>query len=294
MTRVGGYDQIKGRGGGGGPGGGGEGSLSVLQEAFKSAEAMLQDDVNEGNMNPLRDTARVLALESLGHEVRCVSKVSIGNDAIRSGPRTRGRGGGRGEGRLLETDMSNTGASRGFVKKIEEKWGQGASFDAVFLDHYWLPDSVIWLKKGYMANDGGLIENLIHMKTDTRMLRNQFEIMLPINQAFFQLLLPHFKNLETHFNIEFLVGDSAESLKAEHLALRSDELISEETMQRVYGKNSDHQVRVMLGVKQPTTEVAATLVRHGVGEADFCKAKFVRLTEKTHPTQGRDLPDHSQ
>lgn len=34
------------------------------------------------------------------------------------------------------------------------------------------------------ANDGGLIQNLVRMTT-TRLLRDDFEIMLPINQVWF-------------------------------------------------------------------------------------------------------------
>lgn len=33
----------------------------------------------------------------------------------------------------------------------QEKW-EGITFDTVLLDHYWLPDSVAWLKKGYMVS----------------------------------------------------------------------------------------------------------------------------------------------
>lgn len=32
----------------------------------------------------------------------------------------------------------------------QEKW-ENTTFDTVLLDHYWLPDSVVWLNKGYMV-----------------------------------------------------------------------------------------------------------------------------------------------
>ncbi|CAM9927117.1 unnamed protein product, partial [Choristocarpus tenellus] len=66
-TRVGGYDRMSN---------GGRGGRQTGTEVFESTEMLVRDDVDETNMNPLRDTARVLAMESLGHEVRCVSKVS--------------------------------------------------------------------------------------------------------------------------------------------------------------------------------------------------------------------------
>lgn len=36
------------------------------------------------------------------------------------------------------------------VCHIQEKWSS-ITFDTVLLDHYWLPDSVVWLNKGYMV-----------------------------------------------------------------------------------------------------------------------------------------------
>lgn len=36
-------------------------------------------------------------------------------------------------------------------KNAQEKW-DGITFDTVLLDHYWLPDSVVWLNKGYMVS----------------------------------------------------------------------------------------------------------------------------------------------
>lgn len=33
----------------------------------------------------------------------------------------------------------------------QEKW-EDITFDTVLLDHYWLPDSVVWLNKGYMVS----------------------------------------------------------------------------------------------------------------------------------------------
>lgn len=37
----------------------------------------------------------------------------------------------------------------------QEKW-EDVTFDTVLLDHYWLPDSVVWLNKGYMVRGKGL------------------------------------------------------------------------------------------------------------------------------------------
>lgn len=34
----------------------------------------------------------------------------------------------------------------------QEKW-EDITFDTVLLDHYWLPDSVVWLNKGYMVSN---------------------------------------------------------------------------------------------------------------------------------------------
>lgn len=31
------------------------------------------------------------------------------------------------------------------------------TFDTVLLDHYWLPDSVVWLNKGYMVSRERLV-----------------------------------------------------------------------------------------------------------------------------------------
>ena len=40
-----------------------------------------------------------------------------------------------------------------FVRSLpeQEKW-EDITFDTVLLDHYWLPDSVVWLNKGYMVS----------------------------------------------------------------------------------------------------------------------------------------------
>lgn len=35
---------------------------------------------------------------------------------------------------------------------MQEKW-EDITFDTVLLDHYWLPDSVVWLNKGYMVSE---------------------------------------------------------------------------------------------------------------------------------------------
>ncbi|CAM9290449.1 unnamed protein product, partial [Hapterophycus canaliculatus] len=194
---------------------------------------------------------------------------------------TRAHGGPTGLGRFLATDITNTGASRGFLRRIEARW-EDVTFDTVLLDHYWLPDSVVWLNKGYMANDGGLIQNLVRM-TKTRLLSEDFEVMLPINQAFFELLLPHFSDLERHFTVEFLVGERLEHLKRSHLALEADDLIPEEVMQHVYGKEPERQVSRMLGVKQPTAEVAAVLLKYGVAAEHFCYARFLKLSRNPPP-----------
>ncbi|CAM9366841.1 unnamed protein product [Ectocarpus sp. 12 AP-2014] len=275
MTRVAEYDS--------------RGGLTKGMKRFDLVERMVRDDVNEANMNPLRDTARVLAMEALGHEVRCISKVSTpGESDCENSRRTRAHGGPTGLGRFLATDITNTGASRGFLRKIEascclllEKW-ENVTFDTVLLDHYWLPDSVVWLNKGYMANDGGLIQNLVRM-TKTQLLSDDFEIMLPINQAFFELLLPHFSDLERHFTVEFLVGERLEHLKRSHLALEADDLIPEDVMQHVYGKEPERQVSRMLGVKQPTADVAAVLLKYGVAAEHFCFARFLKLSRNPPP-----------
>ncbi|CAM9360672.1 unnamed protein product, partial [Laminaria digitata] len=286
MTRVAEYDA--------------KGGLAKGMKRFELVERMVRGDVDETNMNPLRDTARVLAMEALGHEVRCISKVSTpGESSNDRGCSTRAKGApSSGLGRFLATDITNTGASRGFLRRIEARHGRGAggggaisfekwediTFDTVLLDHYWLPDSVVWLNKGYMANDGGLIQNLVRMTT-TRLLRDDFEIMLPINQAFFELLLPHFHDLETHFTVEFLVGERLEHLKRSHLALEADDLIPAEVMLNIYGKEREHQVSQMLGVKQPTAEVAAVLLKYGVATQHFCYARFLKLSRNppAHP-----------
>ncbi|CBJ26939.1 hypothetical protein Esi_0050_0091 [Ectocarpus siliculosus] len=268
MTRVAEYDS--------------RGGLTKGMKRFDLVERMVRDDVNEANMNPLRDTARVLAMEALGHEVRCISKVSTpGESDCENSRSTRAHGGPTGLGRFLATDITNTGASRGFLRKIEEKW-EKITFDTVLLDHYWLPDSVVWLNKGYMANDGGLIQNLVRM-TKTQLLGDDFEIMLPINQAFFELLLPHFSDLERHFTVEFLVGERLEHLKRSHLALEADDLIPEDVMQHVYGKEPERQVSRMLGVKQPTADVAAVLLKYGVAAEHFCYARFLKLSRNPPP-----------
>ncbi|CAM9242487.1 unnamed protein product [Ectocarpus sp. 4 AP-2014] len=275
MTRVAEYDS--------------RGGLTKGMKRFDLVERMVRDDVNEANMNPLRDTARVLAMEALGHEVRCISKVSTpGESDCENSRSTRAHGGPTGLGRFLATDITNTGASRGFLRKIEascsllpEKW-ETVTFDTVLLDHYWLPDSVVWLNKGYMANDGGLIQNLVRM-TKTQLLSDDFEIMLPINQAFFELLLPHFSDLERHFTVEFLVGERLEHLKRSHLALEADDLIPEDVMQHVYGKEPERQVSRMLGVKQPTADVAAVLLKYGVAAQHFCYARFLKLSRNPPP-----------
>eukprot|EP00903_Cladosiphon_okamuranus_P021510 g19775.t1 len=268
MTRVAQYDA--------------KGGLAKGMKRFEDVEKMLREDVNEANMNPLRDTARVLAMEALGHEVRCISKVSTPGESDSDKSRsTRAHGAPTGLGRFLATDITNTSASRGFLRRIEEKW-DGVTFDTVLLDHYWLPDSVVWLNKGYMANDGGLIQNLVRMTT-TRLLSEDFEIMLPINQAFFELLLPHFADLERHFTVEFLVGERLEHLKRSHLALEADDLIPEHIMQHVYGKEPERQVSRMLGVKQPTARVAAVLLKYGVAAEHFCYARFLKLSRNPPP-----------
>lgn len=46
-----------------------------------------------------------------------------------------------------------------------------------------------------------------------------------------------------HFTVEFLVGERLEHLKRSHLALEADDLIPEEIMQHVYGKEPERQVR---------------------------------------------------
>lgn len=50
-----------------------------------------------------------------------------------------------------------------------------------------------------------------------------------------------------HFTVEFLVGERLEHLKRSHLALEADDLIPEEVMQHVYGKEPERQVRHGVG-----------------------------------------------
>lgn len=45
-----------------------------------------------------------------------------------------------------------------------------------------------------------------------------------------------------HFTVEFLVGERLEHLKRSHLALEADDLIPEDVMQHVYGKEPERQV----------------------------------------------------
>lgn len=47
-----------------------------------------------------------------------------------------------------------------------------------------------------------------------------------------------------HFTVEFLVGERLEHLKRSHLALEADDLIPEDVMQHVYGKEPERQVRL--------------------------------------------------
>ncbi|CAN0052989.1 unnamed protein product, partial [Choristocarpus tenellus] len=45
-----------------------------------------------------------------------------------------------------------------------------------------------------------------------------------------------------HFTVEFLVGENVSKLKEDHIALQTDELIPEDIMRHVYGKDRNHQV----------------------------------------------------
>ncbi|CAN0115909.1 unnamed protein product, partial [Ectocarpus fasciculatus] len=81
---------------------------------FKTVEKKLRNKVTEGNMNPLRDTVRVLATETQGYRVSCVSKVSVSR-----GPGSAAKGRPVGRRHLLETDMSNTTASRGLLRSVK-------------------------------------------------------------------------------------------------------------------------------------------------------------------------------
>ncbi|CAN0439552.1 unnamed protein product, partial [Ectocarpus sp. 8 AP-2014] len=80
---------------------------------FKTLEKKLRNKVTEGNMNPLRDTVRVLATETQGYRVSCVSKVSVSR-----GPGSAAKGRPVSRRHLLETDMSNTTASRGLLRSV--------------------------------------------------------------------------------------------------------------------------------------------------------------------------------
>ncbi|CAM9510067.1 unnamed protein product [Ectocarpus sp. 12 AP-2014] len=244
---------------------------------FKTLERKLRNKVTEGNMNPLRDTVRVLATETQGYRVSCVSKVSVSR-----GPGSAAKGRPVSRRHLLETDMSNTTASRGLLRGVKGKWGD-VKFEKVLLDHFWLPDSETWLNKNYMANDGGLIRNLISMtKPETRLLSDDFEVILPINRGFLELLLPHFSDLDKHFTVAFLVGQGLNDLKKSHLALQAGDLIPDDIMMGVYGKNKERQLSI-LGVKEPTQEMVKVLRNHGVEPWNFGHARFLRLTKSAGP-----------
>ncbi|CAN0027392.1 unnamed protein product [Ectocarpus sp. 13 AM-2016] len=54
-------------------------------------------------------------------------------------------------------------------------------------------------------------------------------------------------------------------------------------MQHVYGKEPERQVSRMLGVKQPTADVAAVLLKYGVAAEHFCFARFLKLSRNPPP-----------
>eukprot|EP00903_Cladosiphon_okamuranus_P015117 g13980.t1 len=242
---------------------------------FRTVEKRMRRRVNEANRNPMRDTARVCAMESLGSKVRCVGKALTSEDS---------GGGNLASPNFLAADITNTcSTSRGFLQQVKKKFGP-VKFDRVFLDYFWMPDSVVWLNRSYMANNGGLVTNLVKMtEVDTRLLREDFEIILPINRAILVLLLPRFSELDRHFTISFLVGEGLEDLKRSHLALQADALIPEEIMQEVYGKGRDRQVSDMLGVENPTQEMAEVLLKYGVAAEDLRHARFLKLTRSERP-----------
>eukprot|EP00752_Nemacystus_decipiens_P018227 g16355.t1 len=244
-------------------------SAAYEGRSFKTVEKRMRDMVNEANRNPMRDTARVCAMESLGPKVRCVGKAltsDSGGEAAASP-------------NFLAADITNTcSTSRGFLQQVKAKFGP-EMFDRVFLDYFWMPDSVAWLNRSYMANNGGLVTNLVKMtEVDTRLLKEDFEIILPINRAILVLLLPRFSELDRHFKVTFLVGKGLEDLKQNHLALQADALIPEEIMQEVYGKGRDRQVSDMLGVENPTQEMTAVLLKYGVAAENLRHARFLKLT----------------
>eukprot|EP00752_Nemacystus_decipiens_P014788 g13166.t1 len=249
---------------------------------FELTEKMVRDDVTEANMNPMRDTARVHALEARGHNVRCISRVWTSrepdNESLRS---SRAHGDQTSLGRFLDADFTATCQSRGaLLPRIKEKW-KGVIFDKILLDHYWLPGSKAWVRQSYLANRGGLIQNLVKMSR-TSLLRADFEIVLPINQAFFELLLPHFPELDRCFTVEFLVGETQEDFKATHLAIDADAQIPADVMMHTYGKDPELQVS-SLGVEQPNAEVKAQLLKHGVAGEQLRNARFIKLTRNPSP-----------
>lgn len=63
--------------------------------------------------------------------------------------------------------------------------------------------------------------------------------------------------------MEFLVGERLEHLKRSHLALEADDLIPEEIMQHVYGKEPERQVRNRTKILRPAAVPQSLPVARG-------------------------------
>ncbi|KAG5178339.1 hypothetical protein JKP88DRAFT_264719 [Tribonema minus] len=245
--------------------------------SFEAAEAEIRHAVSDCNCNLMRDTARILALESLGCDVFAVSLVDelaweriVPDGGADTGPR------------FLNTSFATVGSrSRGFVECVLLKW-PNVIFQSVYLDYYWLPDSVAWLQKGYMANNAGVIDNLIKMK-EIGILARGFDVVLPVNTALVQCLEPLVKKLRANFAVHFISGDT-EAIRPHHLAVQADSLIPPHVMSGVYCKNQQRQIDDMLGIKGSAAARALTILKRLVSgrtlarTPDLQDVRFLRLT----------------
>lgn len=75
----------------------------------------------------------------------------------------------------------------------QEKW-ENTIFDTVMLDHYWLPDSVVWLNKGYMVSmrprdlaERGVLDSVFRTHASWWLMRSRYKGLSRL--ALFLLLL---------------------------------------------------------------------------------------------------------
>jgi hypothetical protein len=76
-----------------------------------------------------------------------VYAVSLVDEAVSSGAAQEGLST---QPRFLNTNFSATcGSKRGFVQMLAARWPD-VRYSHVFLDYYWLPDSVAWMQVRFL------------------------------------------------------------------------------------------------------------------------------------------------